>query len=134
MAAKVCDHIMLFYAWTWIHFCCKKKYVLGYFHNSNNAYIRGNFPFHNCQLFLKTNYPSLNSTFPDRIRVIVTAEPGSLAMKHFEKIQCQVIPIQIESFVPSQIIDQQLSRPTFVVSDLLRNIFWIKDLWWKERE
>jgi len=47
----------------------------------------------------------LPQTFPEKIRVIVTASPGSTAMRHFDKIECPIVEIQSESFVPTSIID-----------------------------
>lgn len=53
--------------------------------------------------------------FPDRIRVIITAESDSLALNHFEKLGCEMIKIENEPLVHSTLVSNVLGRPSLIV-------------------
>ena len=54
--------------------------------------------------------------FPERVKVIVTADPDSDAMRYFKGLGCSVIHIPGDPNIVSTIINKHFVRPLFVVS------------------
>jgi len=64
-------------------------------------------------------------TFPLKIKVIVTTEPGTLAIKHFENCGCNIIKIEDEPLVLTSLINNQLSRTSYIVKMFERSFSFI---------
>jgi len=53
-------------------------------------------------------------TFPLKIKVIVTTEPDTLAIRHFENCGCNILKIEDEPLLLSTLINNQMSRPSYI--------------------
>jgi hypothetical protein len=54
-------------------------------------------------------------TFPERIRVIVTAESHSHAMRYFKELGCDMIDIPGDALVVENMLKRYVDRPSFLV-------------------
>lgn len=58
--------------------------------------------------------------FPDKIRVIVTADQGSEALNYFKRIECEILNIPIDTSIIQDVITSHTSK-THLISEELKN-------------